>query len=402
MRADRIAAALIAVMAGCTRPTPPAATAVSTPNMCRVGPDGGPDIADRGIGGTGAPVREADRGIGGTGGPALAESGIGGTGIVAVITGFASVCLAGQEVALPPGAAVTIGDQPASPAALRAGQVAIVEASGSGTELAARRVMIRIEVAGPVQAATGDRLVVAGQDVAISPATWGGRPGVGDWAVVSGLRRPDGVIEATRLDARGTGEVVVHGKLLDDAGRLQIGGLAIRQAPGLTPMVGQDVTASGVIDTGTLIPTRIVPDLLASDPAALFGPGIGVFYVETFAVVGGGRVRFGQGFSAEARGLGMGGPGRAVLRLERGGSGLRAVGFGPTGTTPGRFETAPRFEPAPVPNRAIRGPDAGRSRLDGPSGRGGPRQGDGLRPGGVGRGGGGSAPGPGAGPPPGR
>ena len=158
--------------------------------------------ADRGIGGTGAPpVQQADRGIGGTGAPMqVADRGIGGTGIIAVITGFASVCLAGQEVALAPDVPVSIGDQPASVDALRAGQVAVVDAAGTAPSLQARRIAIRYEVSGPVDSVNGDQLVVAGQTVAVSSTTWGARPARGDWVSVSGLRRPDGVIMATRID----------------------------------------------------------------------------------------------------------------------------------------------------------------------------------------------------------
>src|SRR3954454_6324515 len=62
---------LAALLAACSRPpAPPQAEAASTPSaaMCRVGPDGGPPVADRGIGGTGQPATlQAERGIGGTG-----------------------------------------------------------------------------------------------------------------------------------------------------------------------------------------------------------------------------------------------------------------------------------------------------------------------------------------------
>ena len=90
MRSNRAGAAalvLVAAVAACGRPAPPArpeASVAADPAVCRVGPDGGPQLADRGIGGTGAPVLETDRGIGGTGGPQLADRGIGGTGIVGV------------------------------------------------------------------------------------------------------------------------------------------------------------------------------------------------------------------------------------------------------------------------------------------------------------------------------
>ena len=104
-----LAALGMAGLAACAgpAPAPPQQQAAAS---CRVGPDGRrPDVqpvmtargfggtgsvADRGIGGTG---QMADRGFGGTG--QVADRGLGGTGIVGTITGFASVCVNGVEVA---------------------------------------------------------------------------------------------------------------------------------------------------------------------------------------------------------------------------------------------------------------------------------------------------------------
>ncbi len=400
----------IALLASCTPaapdlPAPSAARAPDTAGVCRVGPDDGPPppasrprITDRGIGGTGAAVREADRGIGGTGaaGPQVADRGIGGTGIVAVITGFASVCLAGQEVALDPGVPVLIGDRPATAEALRAGQVAVVDAAGTGPSLRARTVAIRYEVSGPVEAADGGSLRVAGQQVAVPAGTLGDRPAPGEWVAVSGLRRPDGVIEATRLDRRPPGDVMVHGRLVRAGGLWRIGALPVRPAPGVPVPDSQDVTVVGVLEGGVLQVEQLAPDLLASDPSALFGVGVSGLLIETYAVVEGDRVRSGQGFSAAAPGFVAAAARRAVLTLERDGGGLRAVNFGTPGSrtagpagSGGRGDAAPvptrQFEPAPVPNRAL-GPAAGRAggtgdRQGGPGRRAGAR----LEPGGSGR-----------------
>ena len=258
---------LIALLASCTPaapdlPAPSGAGAPDTAGVCRLGPDGGPPppalevrTTDRGIGGTGAAVRQADRGIGGTGaaGPQVADRGIGGTGIVAVITGFASICLADQEVALDPGVPVLIGDHPATAEALRAGQVAVVDAAGTGPSLHARTVAVRYEVSGPVEAADGANLRVAGQQVAMSAGTLGDRPAPGEWVAVSGLRRLDGVIEATRLDRRPPGEVIVHGRLLRADGLWRIGALPVGPAPGAPVPDSQDVTVVGVL-AGSVLP----------------------------------------------------------------------------------------------------------------------------------------------------
>ena len=117
------------------------------PGFCRIGPDDGPVLAergiggtgavagtpsgqDRGIGGTGAVAAAQDRGIGGTGAVAEADNGktggqdrgIGGTGIVGVVTGFASICVNGLEVLYDDSLPVALEDGWARPDALRVGQ----------------------------------------------------------------------------------------------------------------------------------------------------------------------------------------------------------------------------------------------------------------------------------------
>lgn len=375
--------ALLAVLLASCAPTAPDRAAPEAtrlpvpPAVCRVGPDGGPvpsgsRTADRGIGGTGAPTGAALR---------QADRGIGGTGIVAVIIGFASVCLAGQEVALDPGTPVLIGEHPAPPEALRAGQVAVVDAAGPGGTLRARAIAIRYEVSGAVEMADGATLRVAGQRVAVSAAQ-GDRPASGEWVAVSGLRRPDGVIEATRLDRRAAGEVIVHGRLVRAGELWRIGTLLVRLMPGALAAEGQDVTIQGVMDGNVLQADQLAPDLLASNPTALFGGGVDVVLIETFAVFDQGRIRFGQGFSAVAAGAGTVDAGRSVLALRRDGGGLRAVRIEtPNPAAPaagGGPSLAPawQFEPAPVPNRAL-GPYGGNGRA-GSGSTGGP----GARPGG--------------------
>ena len=175
-------------------------------------------------------------------------------------------------------------------------------------------------------------------------------------------------------------------------GELHIGGLPIRPSPALSGLIGQNVTATGTLLTAGLVPSQVVPDLLASDPVSLFGPSVGFFYIETFAVWQDGRVRFGQGFSAPAPGLHRAESGPAVVELERSGNGLRALGVLPArgpfgGFGPGRGAPAPvsgrQFEPAPMPNRGIGPAGAGGGRF---SGQGPARVGARGRPGGQGEG----------------
>ena len=370
--------AVAAAVGSCGQPAPlpDAEDAAPAPAaFCRVGPDGGPvQVADRGIGGTGSasgPRRQFDRGIGGTGLPGgrpvnpKTASAAPTTGIVAVITGFASVCLGGQEVAIDPDVPVSVGDDPMPEDGLRAGQVALVDADGAPDALHAESISIRFEVSGPVEAVAlqsggGGSLVVAGQAVAVTQATLGVRPAVGAWVSVSGLRRPDGVIEATRLDPRDPGEVLVHGMLVQDGRLLRIGELVVTPEEDVSRIVGQDVTATGTLLGAGLEADAIQPDLLASDPAAAFAPGVSVLLVETFATFEGGRIRGGQGFSAAVGGFALPHPGRGVLSLEHGPGGLRvhAAGGGVVGGV-GAAPAGERFEAAPVPNHSVGPPGGG-------------------------------------------
>src|ERR1700722_13700231 len=190
----------------------------------------GAPASDRGIGGTGAPAS----------GPAISDRGIGGTGIVGTITGFGSVFVNGLEVAYTPTTPLTVDGMPDPDATLRVGQLATIVASDDHG-LNAVSIDVRHEVSGPVTsvsagAGTGDStLVVAGQRVAIDSGTEGpqGSGGLqtvrpGDWVAVSGLRGPDGVITASRIDQRMPGPVLVRGPVMPRAGGWWIGDLSVQ------------------------------------------------------------------------------------------------------------------------------------------------------------------------------
>ena len=325
---------LALLLASCTSPGTdqyPAATGTATgatagAAVCRVGPNGVPVLSERGTGGSSGTARTVDRGIGGTGirPGALhhADRGIGGTGIVGVITGFASVCLDGREVALGDAVPVLVDGERASGAALRAGQLAAVRATGSGTALAALAVAVVHEVSGPVEALAGDGVLrVAGQRVAVSAGTWGETaPRLGDWVAVSGLREPDGVIAATRLDPRAPGDpVTVHGMLRREGSTLRVGTLDVRPAAGgLSASPGQYVAVTGRYRSGRLLADAISADVLAENPEAYFGGDVRVLVVEAYASGSGGHLQIGSGLDvAAAPGLGSVTTGRAVIELER-------------------------------------------------------------------------------------
>ncbi len=330
-RSILMAAALLAscALASCAPVARDALVAVAAgqPAVCRIGPDGGPP----------SPARWADRGIGGTGAAStaawMADRGIGGTGIVGVVTGFASVCLAGHEVRFDDAVQVQVDGDPASPADLRVGQLAAVQAAGPNAALRALGIAVRHEVSGPVEAVDADgALRVAGQRVVVSQQTWAvpgaaAMPRPGEWVAVSGLREPDDTIHATRLDRRPPGAALVRGTLLDDGGRLHIGALEVRPVPGRDAASGRSVTASGRYEDGALLADTLAEDVLAEDPPAYFGRAVRAFVLEGYAIAGNSRLRLGRGLDvAASAGIGPFASRRVVVELNRGRNGtLRAT-----------------------------------------------------------------------------
>jgi hypothetical protein len=272
----------------------------------------------------------SDRGIGGTGGPAvgpeISDRGIGGTGIVGVITGFGSVIVNGLEIAYAPDTPLTVDGASDTGAALRVGQVAALVASDDHG-LHAVNIAVRHEVSGPVTSVTADggprgrMLTVAGQRVAVGPDTDGLRAvRPGDWIAVSGLRQPDGVIAASRIDQRMAGPVLVRGPAMPSAEGWQIGGLRIRPSPGTSIAPGESVTARGTIANGTLSDATAGPDLLRSNPSAYFGSHVRRMVIETYVSAADGHVRLGRELLATAApGIAVpAGAHRAIVDLERG------------------------------------------------------------------------------------
>ncbi len=306
---------LLLALACCTQPAPTVQTAA--PKVCRLGPDGArpADIADRGIGGTGAPATQ------------VTDRGIGGTGIIGVITGFGSVCVAGEEVALPPAVPLSIDDGPATPDDLRAGQVVAMAASGPPSALLAQQVVVRHAVIGPVQAVGPGTMTVAGQVVgtagALGPAV---KAQPGQWVAVSGLS--DGsVITATRIDPALPGQVLVRGELVRSYGAARVGSQPVVLPDSVTPPAGWPVVVTGRLVNGVLIADTVTRDLASESPSAYFGPSIDSFVIEAdiAAVTGGYRIN--RDF---VRGSGLaplGASGRGVVRFERGPGGLVATGL---------------------------------------------------------------------------
>jgi hypothetical protein len=309
----------------------------------------------------------SDRGIGGTGGPAagpeISDRGIGGTGIVGVITGFGSVIVDGLEVAYAPSTPVTVDGEADTQAALRIGQLAAIAASDDNG-LHAASIAVLHEVSGPVTSvsagggAGGQTLMVAGQRVAIGTGTEGlqtVRPG--DWIAVSGLRQPDGIISASRIDQRTPGTVLVRGPAIQAAGGWRIGDLSVRPPEGTSVAPGESITARGTIVNGALSATTASPYVLNSNPEAFFGSHVHRMVIESYVSGADGHIRLGRGLFATA-GPGVAVPAgahRAIVDLERGAHGgfvathLRGAG---QRAAPQRAPFAPRQHGFLAPPRA--------------------------------------------------
>ncbi len=374
-----------ALLACCAQPAPrPVATtqAINSGGICRIGPNDGPLMTERGIGGTGAPAgtQTADRGIGGTGiKPSTAEQDADRTGIVGVVTGFASICLDGLEVGFDSTATVDIDGSAATADQLRAGQLVLVNATAvvkaltpgaatlaattdvtgtptasatSRASLRARTISVRHEVSGPIEAvdAASGVMLVAGQLVAVRHAGGVSRPSLGDWISVSGLREADGTIAASRLDSAPVGTLMVRGQVSRQDGTLSVGRLVLvgPKAAGATP--GPFITLVGRYRAGAVEVTSMAPDRLRSDPAGYFGPTVNNLVLQGFMRVDHGMVWLdnGQGIPSGPDVRAVGGAYRdAIVSLRRGpDGGLTATGLRyaddrdlPAGARPGT-ETA--------------------------------------------------------------
>ena len=325
---------LLLALACCSRPAPsPPVSEAAAPAVCRIGPNGGRPVADRGIGGTGAPTIDT------------VDRGIGGTGIIGVITGFASVCVAGEEVSLPSDVSARIDEDPAQLDDLRAGQVVAIEAAGQSGALQARRIVVRHVVIGPVQAIGPGTMTVAGQLVSLAGATGSAiaaKPG--QWVAVSGWDTGGAMIAATRIDPAPTGRVLVRGELVRIYATARIGSLPVQLPPGSNLPAGFPVTVTGRLQGGVLIADSATMDVAAESPSAYFGPSVNNFIIEGAVAVLAGGYLINRDFVS---GSGFGRAGsrdHAVARFTRGPDGLVATGL--------RLDGAPaggaRFTPAPV------------------------------------------------------
>lgn len=280
--------------------------------VCHVGPNGGAVVADRGIGGTGAPlITGVPRNAGvprsaeisrSAGASRIADRGIGGTGIVGVITGFASICVNGLEVRYDESSSVDIDGTPGSIAALRAGQLVVIAGQGPRTAPFAQKIIVRHEVVGKIEAVdpTSGVVTIAGQSVLIDNDTRDAyRFRVGDWVAVSGLRRLDGMIVGNRLDDAPTHDFLARGRVVRDGATVRVGALTLNGTAAENLRSGEFVSVSGRYWLGQTEVRAVARDASLADPGAGFGASVQHLTVQAFVHVAKGSVAF-NGLEVEA------------------------------------------------------------------------------------------------------
>jgi Domain of unknown function (DUF5666) len=221
----------------------------------------GAAVAGRpGLGGTGIDTGgDAVAGRPGLGGTGIDTGGVGGTGIVGVITGFASVCVNGVEVHYDQSTPVASNGALSSASQLAVGQVVLIAAQGKGTQLTARSINAVYAVVGPVQSMDAQQgtVQVMGQQLVDATAAEMGRVQPGQWVQASGHRLANGAVALTSLEpiaaldqARLNGRItrIEPGAVVVEGTRVVLG-----QGEGAQPLpagaaVGMELSVNGVWD----------------------------------------------------------------------------------------------------------------------------------------------------------
>lgn len=203
-----------------------------------------------GIGGTG--VTNTQKGIGGTG--SEADGGIGGTGIVGVITGFGSICVNNIEVHFFTDTPIELDGKHIGSEALSIGQVVAVRAAGGERELFAKNIHVYHQISGPVTSidVNGNRMKVMGQNVSMSTSQLNGMQ-VGQWVNVSGLRKVDGSLVATRVDPTSVQKSAqVTGQLERKGNQYYIDGTKLSGLTKINQDMSKDARVTGTWDGNAL------------------------------------------------------------------------------------------------------------------------------------------------------
>lgn len=221
-------------------------------------------IPQDGIGGTGQRVAD---GLGGTG--QKLEDGIGGTGIVGTITEFGSIWINNAHVHFDQKTPIRVNGKVATAEVFKIGQLAAVLSDPIGGDYQAKRIDIVHEVIGPISEIKIDeqQLTVLNQAVFFNEKTFfttldnsnnisALKP---DYSVqISGLRRKDGSIFASRVDqVIASNEVQLIGKLSNG----RIAGVPLSVSPDLV----FDASVDRLLVRGRFIDNVLYADAISKD-----------------------------------------------------------------------------------------------------------------------------------------
>lgn len=244
-----------------------------------------------------APKESTDQGIGGTGAAVSDERldrGIGGTGVIGTIQRFGSIIVNDLRIAYPRKATVYIDGQIVKIADLKIGHVVRVEASGRKGRLSTARIDVASEVVGPVEHVSSTMLRVMGQSVLTvgvhDEMNWN----IGERVAVSGLRRPDGIIVASLIEARSGGADRIAGPVTKAAdGKMMIGDLTL---VGVDPaLVGHRAILDGDLTNDAFQVTG------GGAERSLIGNHVRRLSVEAYVVRRADGLRFGSGLQVVDR-----------------------------------------------------------------------------------------------------
>jgi len=178
-----------------------------------------------------------DQGIGGTGWTAGTDNdhGIGGTGIVGTIQRFGSIFVNDVRVAYRADVPVWVDDVRVTASGLKIGHVVRVAINQEAGRIVTSAIHVTSEVVGPVERVSAGSIRVLGQTVDIGVISKGLKVSKGDIVAVYGIRRPDGTIVASLLEARPhETNFLVRGLAVARSGSLRVGRLKVGpESPGL-------------------------------------------------------------------------------------------------------------------------------------------------------------------------
>ena len=224
-----------------------------------------------GIGGTGHNLEGG--GIGGTGWKVSVQSG--NTQILGVITGFASVCVNGVEVQYDQNTLVESDGQTGGLQSLQVGQLVSVSATGRGQEVSAQKISILHALSGPVTKVDSAQGIVhvMGQMIDISNAVQARSPiKIGDNLRVSGLAKPNGIVQATRIEkAPANAQSFINKALLPDNNALGIKVQGVHNLTTNTVRIKGDWNGSALV--AKQIETITQPKLVAGTAVHIQGYG---------------------------------------------------------------------------------------------------------------------------------